>query len=39
MKAVLLTETVIRKCIALDHQAISAVADGFTRLYQLVASL
>lgn len=32
MKITILTETEIRGCVALDDKAISAVADGFTRL-------
>ena len=32
MEITILTETEIRDCVALNHKAISAVADGFTRL-------
>ncbi len=32
MKITILTEAEIRSCVALDHEAISAVADGFTCL-------
>ena len=32
MKITILTETEIRNCVALDHEAISAIADGFTSL-------
>jgi ectoine utilization protein EutC len=32
MEITILTEAEIRDCVALDHKAISAVAEGFTRL-------
>ena len=32
MEITILTETEIRNCVALDHEALSAVADGFTSL-------
>ncbi len=32
MEVTILTEAEIRNCVALDAEALSAVADGFTRL-------